>query len=312
MTVATAPGKVMLAGEYAVLDGGTAIMIAIDRRAIATVGARRRPGAEFLDAAGEVVAAEVGADAADALLHTTVDTEALRQDRVKLGLGSSAAATVAAVGAALGAVGRFDRALIATLAATAHARAQGKRGAPGSGADIAVSSHGGALAFRRTGVAPLALPSTIALDFAWTGAAADTATLVAAITAARSRAGVDAALVAIAEAAAAIAEAADAEAALAGFARAADATARLADAAAVPLVPPTVTALHARLAPLGAVAKTTGAGGGDIVVIARPTTLDRNLVAAAAVEVGLCPLSLALDPIGVEFHRSPARAPGNG
>ena len=306
MSVATAPGKVMLAGEYAVLDGGTAIMIAIDRRAIATVGARRRPGSEFLDAAGEVLASEVGADAADALAHTTVDTDALRQDRVKLGLGSSAAATVAAIGAALGAVDRFDRAQVAALAATAHARAQGKRGAAGSGADIAVSSHGGALAFTRGQVAPLTLPETIALDFAWTGAAADTATLVAAITAARTRTGVDAALIAIAAAAAAIATATDADAALAGFAAAAAATTRLADAAAVPLVPPAVTALHARLAALGAVAKTTGAGGGDIVVIARPATLDRNLVAAAAVEVGLWPLTLALDPTGVDFHRGAA------
>jgi len=232
VSVATAPGKVMLAGEYAVLDGGTAIMIAIDRRAIATVGARRRPGSEFLDAAGEVLASEVGADAADALAHTTVDTDALRQDRVKLGLGSSAAATVAAIGAALGAVDRFDRAHVAALAATAHARAQGKRGAAGSGADIAVSSHGGALAFTRGQVAPLTLPETIALDFAWTGAAADTATLVAAITAARTRTGVDAALIAIAAAAAAIATATDADAALAGFAAAAAATTRLADAAA--------------------------------------------------------------------------------
>ena len=90
---ASAPGKVMLTGEYAVLDGGEAVVIAVDRRAWATLGGPGAPS-EFLAAAAAVLAREVGADAAAALGRVTVDTEALRQDGVKLGLGSSAAARV--------------------------------------------------------------------------------------------------------------------------------------------------------------------------------------------------------------------------
>ncbi|MBK9032447.1 MAG: hypothetical protein IPL61_14250 [Myxococcales bacterium] len=303
---ATAPGKVMLAGEYAVLDGGVAIMVAVDRRAHAALGAAPAPPSEFLAAAAEVLAAEVGADAAAALARVTVDTEALRQDGVKLGLGSSAAATVAAIGAALHAVARFDRAEVGRLAAAAHARAQGRRGAPGSGADVATSTHGGALAFTRGAVTPLALPADLALDFAWTGAAADTATLVAAVTATRGRPAVEDALAAIARAAADLAAATTAAAALTGFAAAAAATAALAAATDVALVPPAVTALQARLAPLGAVAKTTGAGGGDVVAIVRPAALDRNQVTAAIVEAGLWPLALTVDPTGVDITRTAA------
>ncbi|MBL8620673.1 MAG: hypothetical protein JNK64_05190 [Myxococcales bacterium] len=304
--IATAPGKIMLAGEYAVLDGGTAVVIAVDRRVRATVGPAPVALSEFLAAAAEALDRDVGAAAAAALRAVTVDSEALRQDGHKLGLGSSAAATVAAVAAALHAVGGFERARVGRLAAAAHAAAQGRRGAAGSGADIAASTWGGAIAFTRGAVAPIVLPPGLALDVAWTGAPADTATLVAAVTAARPRPGVEAALAAIADASAALAAATSAPAALAAFAAAADATARLASATGVALVPDAVRALQARLAPLGAVAKTTGAGGGDLVVIARPDALDRNLATAALVEAGLCPLSLALDPTGVDIVASRA------
>jgi phosphomevalonate kinase len=184
--IATAPGKIMLTGEYAVLDGGAAVVIAVDRRVRATVGPAPVALSEFLAAAAEELGREVGAEAAAALARVTVDSEALRQDGHKLGLGSSAAATVAAVAAALHAVGAFDRAHVGRLAAAAHAAAQGRRGAAGSGAAIAASTWGGAIVFTRGAVAPIALPAGLALDAAWTGAPADTATLVAAVTAARA------------------------------------------------------------------------------------------------------------------------------
>ena len=122
----------------------------------------------------------------------------------------------------------------------------------------------------------------------------------------RRRHSVDVVLVVIVVVLAALAAATSAPDALAAFAAAAAATARLASATAVALVPDAVRALQARLAPLGAVAKTTGAGGGDLVVIARPAALDRNLATAALVEAGLCPLSLALDPTGVDIPASRA------
>ena len=57
---------------------------------------------------------------------------------------------------------------------------------------------------------------------------------------------------------------------------------------------------------LGAVAKTTGAGGGDVVAIVRPATLDRNQVTAALVRAQLWPLTLTVDPTGVDITRAPA------
>ena len=296
---ASAPGKVMLAGEYAVLDGAPAILVAVDRRAEARLVDAPPPPSEFLAAAAAVVGREVGAEAAAALARVAVDSRALADRGLKLGLGSSAAATVAAVGAALHAVGRFAPATVGTLAATAHAEAQARRGAAGSGADVAAATWGGAIAFQAGRATPLALPPGLVLAFAWTGAAADTATLVAAVTATRGRPAVEAALAAIADASAALAGATTATAALAALTAAGAATAALGRAAGVPLVPPSVTALAAALAPLGAVAKTTGAGGGDVVAIAAPTTVAPAAVTAAIIAAGLTPLTLALDPRGV-------------
>ena len=73
---ASAPGKVMLAGEYAVLDGGVAIMVAVDRRAQARRAAAPAPPSEFLAAAGEVLAAELGPDAAAALARVVMPASA--------------------------------------------------------------------------------------------------------------------------------------------------------------------------------------------------------------------------------------------
>ena len=297
---ATAPGKVMLTGEYAVLDGGEAVVIAVDRRARAVIGKATVPS-EFLAAAAAVLAREVGAEAAAAIATVRVDTEALRQDGVKLGLGSSAAATVAAIAAALHAVGAFDRTRVATLAALAHAEAQARRGAAGSGADVAASSRGGAIGFTRSHTRALALPRRLQLRFAWTRAAADTATLVAAVTAARDAPGVATAKAAIIAASAAFADATHATDAVDALANAALATAALAAFTGVPLVPPAVAALQRSLVALGAVAKTTGAGGGDIVVIASDAGCDADAIDRAVLDAGLAPLILALDPTGVDI-----------
>lgn len=296
---ASAPGKVMLAGEYAVLDGAPAIVVAVDRRAEAHLVDAPPAPSEFLAAAAAVVAREVGAEAAAALARVAVDSRALADRGLKLGLGSSAAATVAAIGAALHAVGRFAPEVVGALAATAHAEAQARRGAAGSGADVAAATWGGAIRFQGGRVTPVTLPPELALSFAWTGAVADTATLVAAVTATRGRPAVEAALLAIADASAALAEATTAAAALTALAAAGRATADLGRAAEVALVPPSVTALTAALTPLGAVAKTTGAGGGDVIAIAAPTLVAPSAVTDAIIGAGLTPLTLAIDPRGV-------------
>ncbi|ACY15909.1 phosphomevalonate kinase [Haliangium ochraceum] len=235
----SAPGKVMLAGEYAVLSGARAVVVAVDRRVVARLATADEPiaqaaaGSPFLQAARAVVAAHLAGDPAgdpagdhggraaaprDEGRVVVVDSGALQaEDGAKLGLGSSAAVTVAAcacelarrgagANAAPGAEpGGFDRALVHALAHRAHGDAQSTRGARGSGTDIAASVHGGIAAVRmRSGadgadgvdagrpveVAPLRADDYAGrahFVFVWTEAPASTPQLVAQVHAWRER-----------------------------------------------------------------------------------------------------------------------------
>src|SRR5262249_57932141 len=80
---------------------------------------------------------------APAVRRVKVDSSALALGGHKLGRGSSAAAVVAAAAAAIRSTD------VHALAHRAHARAQGARGARGSGADIAAAVHGGVLRVAR-------------------------------------------------------------------------------------------------------------------------------------------------------------------
>ena len=144
--IATAPGKLIVTGEYAVLDGTPAIVLAVDRRAIARRNATPRGSSPFLLAVADEIAARRGPgdEAARAALEISVDSTAFYHRITKLGIGSSAAVTVAATALALGTT---DRAEVLAVALAAHARAQGPRGARGSGADIAAAVYGGTLVF---------------------------------------------------------------------------------------------------------------------------------------------------------------------
>jgi len=221
---ASAPGKILIAGEYAVLEGSAAIVMAVDRRARAWARSSdgAAPRSPFLVAAAAALAAELGADsaAARAAARVRVDTSALcAPSGAKLGLGSSAAATVAALAACLGAPDAafethrraptdptptdrapLDRALLHGLAHRAHAAAQARIGETagaesrshvrGSGADIAASVWGGVLHLEPAlgsdeppRVSPLRLPAGLELVPVWTARPADTRALVAAISA---------------------------------------------------------------------------------------------------------------------------------
>jgi phosphomevalonate kinase len=347
--IATAPGKLILTGEYAVLDGAPAIVIAVDRRAVARRNATPRGSSPFLIAvAAEIAARRGSADpAARTALEISVDSSAFYDrtttrriaattlarssvvgrraptdpglpadvpvDREKLGLGSSAAVTVAATALALETA---DRSEILEVALAAHARAQGPRGARGSGADIAASVHGGTIVFSRPAgsgpcqIEPRKWPAAVRIVPFYTGAAADTAQLVARVQASRDadRVAVDAALTAIAEASraacAALAAPPDiAPIALIGaIALGADATDRLAAATRIDLVPACVTAARGAVAQLGGTAKTTGAGGGDVGIAVIPAAVDETLVARLLIEAGCQPLRIALDDTGVDLR----------
>lgn len=317
--IATAPGKLILAGEYAVLDGATAIVAAVDRRAIA----RRVPGtpaagSAFLAAVADELARRDPAAAAIAR-EIVVDSTAFYDGSRKLGLGSSAAVTVAAAYLALG--GACDRGELFAIARAAHARAQG---VAGSGADLAAAIWGGVLAFapappptsipgsrptRIPGglpeIEPLAWPGDLRLLGFFTGSSASTAELVQRVAAARAGApvAVNAALTEIAEAADRLREALgarDAGLAIAALDHAATGVDELAAASGVPLVPGCVSAARIALRRLGGTAKTTGAGGGDVGIAAFPASIDGTTATRALIEAGCHPLQLSVEPIGVD------------
>lgn len=330
--IATAPGKLILTGEYAVLDGAPALVIAVDRRAVARRDAGTRVASSpFLLAVAREFAQRFGADSvgARAALEIAVDSSAFYDGSQKLGLGSSAAVTVAAAGLALAAqLGDLDghRDALLAIALAAHANAQGDLGARGSGADIAAAVYGGTIVFTmgRTDHESVAvgMPSALVLPTivrrTWprdvvvipffTGHSADTATLVSRVAAARqaNRVAVDAALSAIADASrAACASIASVDLAatglLAAVKLAAVAIERLATATGVELVPPGVVAAQTAMQALGGTAKTTGAGGGDIAIAVIPAS-QQNVTKAtrSLIELGCQPLQLTVDDSGVD------------
>lgn len=316
--IATAPGKLIITGEYAVLEGAPALVVAVDRRVIARRNATPRGSSPFLLAVADEIAARRGAadPAARAALEVSVDSTTFYHRITKLGLGSSAAVTVAATALALGTVNPEE---ILAVALAAHARAQGARGARGSGADIAASVHGGTIVFSLPdapgGSSPCRIerqrwPGSVTLLTFFTGVAADTAQLVTRVHAARdaNRTAVDAALVAIADASraacAALAAPSDiAPVALIGaIALAANAMDRLAIATGIDLVPECVTQARAALARLGGTAKTTGAGGGDVGIAVLPATVDSTVATRLLIEAGCQPLRISLDDAGVDIR----------
>ena len=193
-TVATAPGKVILSGEYAVLDGAPAVCMAVDCRAKATVryvdaacsrvsapgysavqGRFRSEGAsiEWLQGESEfrlvgMVLRTVG-QAEEGPLSIELDTRAFYDatSGKKIGLGSSAALTVALVAALTKSTDVLDG------AGRAHRRFQE---GSGSGVDIAAGVTGGLIEYRMKGteVRTLRWPDDLAYRLIWTGIPAST------------------------------------------------------------------------------------------------------------------------------------------
>ena len=194
--VASAPGKIILCGEYAVLDGAAALCLAVDRRAIvrlASTAARaskvRAPG--YSDVAGvftsrqsEITWESGGEDFSlfehvwrsagvfpEESLEITLDTSAFRDaaSGKKIGVGSSAALTVA-LARALESQGGGNT---LEVAQRAHRNFQGGRG---SGADIACSHLGGVIEYRITdpGGRSRKWPEGLYYAIFWSGVPADT------------------------------------------------------------------------------------------------------------------------------------------
>lgn len=185
---ASAPGKALLCGEYAVLEGAPAVVAAVDRRVAVSWTDEAAPMPPEVEATLAVAKAFCG----DVRGVLEVDTSALRRDTSKLGLGSSAAAAAAAAAAVFATHGHVlnDPAVVRRVfdcALEGHASVAPQ----GSGVDVAASSFGGFLRFRRDGsleLARLAAPHGLCIELVWTGHAARTSELLAKVFDLRERA----------------------------------------------------------------------------------------------------------------------------
>jgi phosphomevalonate kinase len=272
-----APGKLFLAGEYAVLEGGVAIVAAASRYALAQFQPDLAPASTLVAEATTRARAALGEVAAAVPEGSAlVSTDSFSLDGVKLGLGSSAAAAVAAAGALLEYAGlslAVNRELLFSVADAAHRAAQG---GVGSGADIASAVYGGYVRYvRLPDTAPVITrvlpPADLHVVVFWTRTAAGTARLVTEIRGFAERApqGYAERMGALRAAADAFAEA-FAAGDTRGVVRWADACHQALTALGAAAELPIVTGGVARAAELarslGGAAKISGAGGGDLGV----------------------------------------------
>jgi len=148
--VVAAPGKIFIMGEYAVLEGAPAVVASVGRFAVGQFIPGWEPESPFVAEAVKAALEGIG-DRREALPpgSVRVDSAAFSADGRKLGLGSSASVTAAAVAAVMEMAGlpvATNRDLCFSMAETAHRLAQG---GVGSGADVSAAVHGGLLQYRR-------------------------------------------------------------------------------------------------------------------------------------------------------------------
>jgi len=320
----SAPGKLMIAGEYAVLHGHAALVAAVDRRARLTLGTvEGQKGASTRDvkppppahplpaeaiAAREIAQARLGAVPG----MMTLDVSRLRSDgqTQKLGLGSSAAAAAAAAAAVFVAHGRDLTDPIIRAEVLDDAMAGHRRIAPnGSGADVAAATLGGIVRFRRPEGAsddafeatPASLPTNVEMRIVWTGAEARTSDLVARVDAwaAGDAKGHDEVIARIGAAAAMLAGATDAESLIAAAEAHGEAMAELGERAGAPIVEERLRKVMGAAKAAGGAAKPSGAGGGDVAIAFFASEDRAQRFEAACAEAGFTPLPLALGEGGV-------------
>lgn len=319
MVRTSAPGKLMLSGEYVVLEGAEALVTAVDRRLYAVGSARRDDGSPQRGSGSpgrgtlppEALLAREYAEAVVGVtdMELTVDASALRRGDRKLGLGSSSAASAAAAAAVVAWHGGDPAARRPEILGWALA---GHRAvAPqGSGADVAAATLGGVVRFSREHAeraVTIEWPHTLHVEVVWTGKPARTSDLVAQVKTLeadapgryrevmrRLRDASEELLGAIVggEARRAI-EAADEHGAAMGA---------LGEAAGAPIVTETL----ARVAELARAhrggAKPSGAGGGDVALAFFDSARDaaRFRDACATNELALLPLELGADGVRLE------------
>lgn len=334
---ASAPGKLVLIGEYVVLEGAPAVVLAVDRRARVCLrdsedsdwhidapdlgirdargrlnGAGRLDWLQLAQAQGErlaLVARVLEAAQAEGETipaHVVLDTQAFFADdpaHSKLGLGSSAALAVALSGA----VHAHNQRGTPELAALrlAHCQAQGGRG---SGLDIATSLAGGVLIYCLHNQQPYAVPSvwpeTLELCCVWSGTTAHTGTFLQRLDAWRERspssfAALMSDLGALAEEAAKVIMDGNTATLIDVMAAYASALDALGQASGLDIVCNEHRAIGAVATACGVTYKTSGAGGGDAGIAVSDDAERIRHFRQRVADAGFMPLDLKPDMHGL-------------
>ena len=284
-----APGKVVVLGEYAVLDGAPALVAAVTGGVACTVtpAATRQidtPGSDdrFVAPALDAVAAPAGRDTFTADRQPSTD--------VKVGLGTSAAATPVAVFAGLAMAGADPQpADVVAAARIVHHQVQGS----GSGIDVAASSYGGLLRYTPDRPQPLANPGWPP-TIVWSGTAARTGPRVERYRAWRERQAFVAETTRLVDA-----FPADPVGVLRSARRLLEA---MAESAGLDYRTPTLDRIADLAEDHGGAAKPSGAGGGDIAIAIIPDPDARAAFVRACAAAGLPEVPADLAPGAQEIQ----------
>lgn len=187
----SAPASARLMGEHAVLRGGPALVFALHPRM--TVAARLRKDSEihieskfgsevcFLDtiqADGKHSFMKAAFLECKEFITSGVDLTVVSDFEHTVGLGSSAAITVATLGALLQlSFGHIDQEKCLKMAQSAIRAVQGE----GSGADAAASVYGGVVKFYQDGCVTERLSDSLPLHLAYSGMKTSTKEVIAVI-----------------------------------------------------------------------------------------------------------------------------------
>ena len=326
--VARAPGKLVVLGEYVVLAGGPALVMAVDRHCIAELRPSDTEACQLASFAERATERSFGTgEASDVAIVDSVtrhwsakgvapwcgrlDSSQLFVAGRKLGLGSSAAALVAWAGAWTAYTRRQGKPALAELFGL-HREIQASAG---SGLDVAASLRGGVLAYRlgsadQPEAVSVRLPNSVRFVGVSTGRAASTPDLLGYFEAWRTAEPSAAAMRLdrmrqVAELGIEAAKADDAKRFLTAVRRYGSELEALGAATGVDIVTPEHAAIADVAEQAGVTYKVSGAGGGDVGL---GFATDQKALEAfsAAVPADCEVLQLAIDRAGLVMEERAA------
>lgn len=281
--IVRAPGSLFLAGEYAVLVGGVAVIAAVDRYATARRGRDgfKVENRSFDSDALPIAVCDVLGIPTSGIHDVVMNVDGFYRDDTKLGLSSSAASTVALAKLLKPSVTEDE-------VVDAHNRFQGKKG---SGADVRAAFRGGVWAMRpirpeppflgadKIGIEPeskIRMPDWLEIRAVWLGKPASTANMIAGLYRNLDRSEVQDILISIHDFAGRFYRSLQGEslgACLTAFSYCRSNMELLGNECGLPIVIDAHREL-ARSLPHPFVAKPSGAGGGDFSLVAGPSDAD--------------------------------------